>query len=235
MGIDQIPNEYLKYAESKLVPIFTRLFNLIFNSGILPDDWLTGIIKPIYKKKGNPKEPESYRPITIVSCFGKLFTSILNKRITTFLESMEKFKENQAGFRKNYSTTDHIFSLYALFEILKQRKKKLYCAFIDFSKAFDTVWRTGLWQKMLSLDINGKCLRIIYSMYQGIKSCISHNNEYSAYFLCENGVRQGENLSPILFTMYLNDLEDSLTDTQCNGIKLEYENNNIDLFIVMTQ
>ena len=104
-----------------------------------------GIIMPIYKNKGNINDPNEYRPITIFSCLGKLFTSILNNRINTFLENNKLLNENQSGFRKDHSTNDNIFILHSLIEYMKARKMKLYCTFIDFSKAFDTVWRTGLW------------------------------------------------------------------------------------------
>ena len=114
---------------------------------------------PIYKRTGSPDEPENYRPITILSCFGKLFTAIINQRLHTFLESNGILEENQAGFRSGYSTTDHIFTLHALTEILKSRNKKLFCAYIDFQKAFDSVWRIGLWMKLLGYSINGKCFK----------------------------------------------------------------------------
>ena len=61
--------------------------------------------------------------------------------------------------------------------------------------------------KMLSYNINGKLFRLIHNMYQNIKSCISHNGQQSAYFQCFRGVRQGENLSPILFAIFLNDCD----------------------------
>ena len=96
-------------------------------------------------------------------------------------------------------------------------KRKLYCVFIDFSKAFDTVWRCGLWIKLIKSNIGGKCFKIIYNMYQNIKSCISHNNVLSSFF--EIGVRQGENLSPFLFALYLNDLESFLSDNDFNGLE----------------
>ena len=108
--------------------------------------------------------------------------------------------ENQAGFRKEYSTVDHIFVLNTLIETLKKKqKKKLFCAFIDFSQAFNNVWRIGLWRKLLGSTVQGKFLRVIYNMYSGIKSCVSVNNECSGYFISNLGVRQGENLSPVLF------------------------------------
>ena len=149
---------------------------MIFETGTLPEAWLEGIIKPIYKKKGDPLQPENYRPITILSCFGKLFTAVLNLlRLNKFLNDHDILGENQAGFRAGYSTCDHVFSLHALIEILKAKKQKLFCSFIDFSKAFDSVWRVGLWSKLLKKNINGKFFRIVFNMYQGIKSCISFN------------------------------------------------------------
>ena len=99
------------------------------------------MIKPIFKRKGDPLKPENYRPITILSCFGKLFTSVLNSRLENFLEQNDIINENQAGFRAGYLTTGHIFVLHSLIELLKTKKKKLFCTFVDFSKAFDSVWR----------------------------------------------------------------------------------------------
>ena len=66
--------------------------------------------------------------------------------------------ENQAAFRKQYSPLDHIYSLYALNELQKSKKLKLHCCFIDFSTAFDSIWRIGLWQKLLQANVNGKVL-----------------------------------------------------------------------------
>ena len=122
-------------------------FNIIFETGILPQSWLNGIIKPIYKNKGDVKDPKNYRPITIVSCLRKLFTAILNARLNDYTEEFMILKENQSGFRQSYSTLDNIYSIFTLFQILKSKKKKLYCAFIDFEKAFDRVWRDGLFHK----------------------------------------------------------------------------------------
>ena len=102
----------------------------------------------------SPDAPENYRQITILSCLGKLFTSVLNNRLSTFLECY--FKRKPSRIQKKYATTDHIFSLDALKEILKSQKKKLFCVFIDFSQAFDSVWHVGLWQKLLKTGINGK-------------------------------------------------------------------------------
>jgi len=73
--------------------------------------------------------------------------------------------ENQSGFRKGYSTIDNIFVLYAFFELLKLKKKKLFVTFVDFEKAFDKVWRDGLWCKLLLNNINGKMYKVIWSIF----------------------------------------------------------------------
>jgi hypothetical protein len=99
------------------------LFNCIFDSGIIPESWLTGNVKPIYKNKGNHLDPKNFRPITILSCFGNLFTAVLLTRLNAFSEKFSILNENQSGFRKGYSTIDNIFVLYAFFELLKLKKK----------------------------------------------------------------------------------------------------------------
>ncbi len=179
-----------------MLPIYCQYFNLIFDCGILPDTWLIGTIKPLFKKKGSPRDPKNYRPITILSCLGKVFTAVLNERVNIFLDTNNILKENQAGFRAKYSTTDHIFTLKFLIDKLRAKKKKLFCSFIDFSTAFDKIWRTGLWNKLLKTGINGKLFRIIYNMYLDIKSCVLVNGNTSPFFKSYCGVRQGEKFVP---------------------------------------
>ena len=72
--------------------------------------------------------------------------------------------EEQAGFRKGYSTTDHVFVLHLIIELYKSVHERVYCAFIDYRKAFDSINRPLLWQKLLSHDINGKLLNVIRNM-----------------------------------------------------------------------
>ena len=100
-GEDKILNEYIKSTKDIFLPLYEKIFNKVFDSGYLPDSWLEGTIKPIYKNKGNSMQPQNYRPITILSCVGKLFTSILNNRLTRFLNNDNILSENQAGSNFN--------------------------------------------------------------------------------------------------------------------------------------
>ena len=121
---------------------------------------------------------------------------------------------------KKCSCTDHIFTLHSLFEIIRKRKKKLFVAFIDFSQAFDKVWRKGLWYKLLQNNINGKFFNVVTNMYNNIKSCIKLDGHFSPNFVSEMGVRQGENLSPVLFSLFLNDLETHMRSNGAVGVEL---------------
>ena len=112
--------------------------------------------------------------------------------------------EEQAGFRKSYNTLDHIFNMKCLIDLYLFKKQKLFCAF----KAFDSIDRIALWQKLLDRNIDGKVLVIIRNMYQQAKLCVRVNAMLSEFFRSGVGVRQGENLSPLLFSLFLSDLED---------------------------
>lgn len=222
-GIDNIKNEHIKSTSDVMLPIYRKLFNIILDSGIIPESWSIGIIKPIYKNKGDPLKPENYRPITILSCLGKLFTLIINNRLTEYTKTHNTIGSCQAGFRQNHSTADNLFIIKSLIDIARSNKNKLHCCFVDFKQAFDTVWRPGLWSKLLQHDINGKCFNVIRNLYANIKSKVTTNNESSAYFPCMTGVRQGENLSPILFSIYLNDLHQFLMTRSVNGLTVDID------------
>ena len=194
-GEDAIINEYIKTTSNQFIEIYEKLFNLIFDTGFIPESWVVGNIIPIYKNKGDSNDPKNFRPITLVSCLGKLCTAILSERLSKYSDDFFVMHENQCGFRQGYCTVDNLFTLYSFFELLKRKKKKMYCAFIDFEKAFDKIWREGLWYKLLINNINGKMLNVIQNIYKDIKSNIIFNNSKSDYFPCDNGIRQGENLS----------------------------------------
>ena len=162
--------------------VFTKLFNLVLETGIIPEDWVIGIIRPIYKNKGNKADPNNYRGITILSCLGKLFTSILSARINLYIEQSNLMGSEQAGFRKHFSTVDHLFTMYGILDILLSSKKRLYCAFLDFEKAFDKVDRAFLWQKLFEQKVDGKILKVIKQIYSSAKSCIMVNDDKSDFF-----------------------------------------------------
>ena len=160
-GVDNILNEFLKYCPNELLPVIVKLFNIVLDSGIIPSEWTIGVIKPLYKNKGDINDVNNYRGITLLSCIGKLFTSVLNSRLYSYLTNENILGNEQAGFRPKHSTLDHIFALHILSKSYIDQNKQLFCAFVDYSKAFDFIDRTYLWQKLIASNINGKVFDVI--------------------------------------------------------------------------
>ena len=118
------------------------------------------------------------------------------------------------------STIDNIFVLNGLITHCINNNEYLYCCFVDFTKAFDYVERDILWYKLIKIGVRGRMLDIIKSIYTTVRSRVKNNNTLSESFSCNIGVRQGECLSPFLFAMYVNDLEQELDDKGVNGIDI---------------
>ena len=211
-GLDWVRNELLKCCPDEYIGLLTRFFNLVLSTGLVPEEWCIGSILPLYKGKGSRSNPDNYRGITLLSCIGKLFTAAINQRLQFFVERNGLLGEEQAGFRAGHSTLDHIFSLHLLIKLYQQRNKRIYAAFVDYKKAFDLVDRSLLWRKVLDLGVKGRILKVVVSMYEFAKSCVSVNGKYSDSFACNIGVRQGENLSPLLFAIFLKDFREFLSD-----------------------
>ena len=95
---DQIINEFLKPSAGKMIAIYAKSFNLTLCSGKTPDEWSLGMIKPIFKQKGSSDDPDNYRGRTILSCFGKLFTSVINNRLVEYFDENSTIGSEQAGF-----------------------------------------------------------------------------------------------------------------------------------------
>ncbi|MCG7867658.1 MAG: reverse transcriptase family protein, partial [Candidatus Thiodiazotropha taylori] len=216
-GPDKIINEFLIHGRNVLVPTLCNLFNKIYEYGYFPEAWSEGYIIPLHKK-GSINEVENYRGITLLSTLGKLFTRVINNRLTEWAENYAILIEAQAGFRQGMGTVDNLFVLHGLVSHMLNQGAKLYCAFIDFTKAFDYIVRENLWYKLIKLGLRGKILNIIKSMYTSVKSRVKFCNKLGNEFFCQLGVRQGECLSPMLFSLFLNDIEEQFIMSGIEGL-----------------
>lgn len=148
-----------------LIPSLHTLFNNILEAECFPAEWSSALIVPIHKK-GVTTDPNNFRGISLMSWLCKLFTSILNKRLAKVYSDQEILTDAQFGFRSGLSTVDAIFALqYIISKPLSTKKKRLYCCFVDFRKAFDFVDRVSLWYKLIKLGIRGKFLKVIKGLY----------------------------------------------------------------------
>ena len=192
-------------------PYLTTIFNKIFETGIYPEAWCKGVIVPIHKK-GDTLNASNYRGITLINVMAKIFSLLLRNRLNKWCENNEVFSDAQFGFRDNRSTTDCVFLLHSIIQNILNKKCKLYCAFIDFQMAFDTVIRDALWVKLLDTEISCKMINILKSIYSKVKSCVklTAGTNFSEFFDVTLGLKQGEPLSPILFILFINDINNNI-------------------------
>ena len=214
-----VPAHFI-YGLHFLLPYIVKIFNKIYMSGIFPEAWSHSVLVPIHKK-GEINNPDNYRGIALLDVFSKIYISILNKRVTTFTEIFDKITESQSGFREGYSTIDNAFILQSLAsKILSMKKRKLFVAFVDFHKAFDSVNRSKLYSKLRTYKIGGKLLQAIKAIYESVKLSVKCNSKITESFSSSVGLRQGCNLSPILFSLYINDLQNVISRADTHGIQL---------------
>ena len=158
----------------------------------------------------------------MLNVFGKLYTSVLNRRLTFFSNVFDKITECQAGFRNGYSTIDNAFILQAaISKCLSKKRGKLFVAFIDFKTAYDSIQRDKLWDVLKRNNVKGKLYKAFYSMYINVKACVRVNGECSDYFDCPVGLKQGCIASPLLFSFFINDLAILINDSGIKGIQLQ--------------
>ena len=216
-GEDMLLNEMLKYGSSILLPALTKLFNLILSTSHFPHQWNESLISLLHKK-GSFYDTNNYRGISITSCLSKCFTALMADRLLNCLETNNLLHFSQAAYRKKSRTTDHIFTFKSILNnYCLKKKQKLYCCFIDFKKAFDSVWRDAMLLKLLQLGIGGEFYYLIKNMYSITKSRIRFSKGLTEYFHSELGIKQGDCLSPILFNVFINDMH-SIFDNHCDGI-----------------
>ena len=164
-SLDTLIKEYFKENIDILVNLLEILFNYILNKGTFLKQWSKGVIIPI-NKKGDNREPSNYGGITLVSCFGKLFTMILNELFKAWAATNNIISDAQVGFKADHSTVDAIFILESLVNKAIQDRKKSHCSFIDLKRAFDSVFRSALWYKLIKTD--WKLFQTIRAIYADV-------------------------------------------------------------------
>ena len=204
-GQDGLISEFFKHLNNAAIEFLVSLFNTLFDEGIYPNNWTESLILPLFKK-GDANNAHNYRGISLSDVISKLYSSVINKRLSDWIRINNITGEMQAGFKKDYSTIDHIFTLMAAIQKQFENDRKLYVAFIDFEKAFDSISRHLLWPVLRKNNIKGKLYRCIVSMYADVKARIRSGSKLSDLINCTKGVKQGDALSPILFSLFINEL-----------------------------
>ena len=205
VGIDNIPVEILK--NEQMTDVLVSLFNKCFTSGMIPMAWTKSLINPV-PKAGDMRYTSNYRGISVTASMYKVYCSVLNERLNTWAEEMGFLNEEQNGFRKSRSCVDHISSITTIIESMKSQKRSIYCAFVDFRQAYDSIRRDLLWKKMSRYGLNteGKFLRAFQGLYASVQSAFRINGQVGEWFDVSVGLKQGDITSCSLFNIFLNDL-----------------------------
>lgn len=201
-GEDGIIPEMIKACDGKVHEILTTLFNKCLHEADVPDDWNNAVIILLHKK-GDIKKLENYRPISLLSHLYKLFTRVILNRLTNKLDSYQP--PEQAGFRSGYSTSDHLQTLKTLIEKCHEYNKPIVLTFVDYEKAFDTIETWAVINALKDCRIDERYIRLFKNIQNKATSCIRlHTNTET--FKIERGVRQGDTISPKLFTLTLENI-----------------------------
>ena len=223
---DLICNEMLKNSNEQLQLLLLKLFNSCLEQGIYP--WNGSITTPLHKK-GDRSDPDNYRAITIGSCLGKLFSSLMLKRLLAFRESACPDLPYQLGFRCGAQCNDHILTLRTIIEkYVGKQKTRVFACFVDYRKAFDSVCREALLYKLSMMGIEGNFFRCISHMYQNSSTRIKLIQKVSAAIDVTIGTEQGHPMSPELFKIFIHDLSvnlsklDELNAPLLNGVPISH-------------
>ena len=211
-GSDEISGKMLQICdESVIVPLFI-IFQNILESSTYPDQWKQANVVPIHKKE-DKQLVKNYRPISLLPLCGKIFEKLIFDGLFSYLVSNNLITKNQSGFVPGDSCTNQL--LYLINEIHEAfedpKSLEVRAIFLDISKAFDKVWHEGLMFKLKQNGVSGKLLSFFKSYLSNRKQRVALNGFYSDLAEIESGVPQGSVLGPLLFLVYINDLE--------NGIK----------------
>ena len=216
----EIPNEAVKNENAKV--LFHKFFQLCFISGLSPTEWDSSHIKPVPKKEKDVRDPLQNRCITLMCCVAKLYSSILNRRLQNFLETNKILAEEQNGFRASRSCIDHILVLCSILRNRKALGLSTFLSYIDFQKAFDSVDRNLLFFKLSKIGISGRFYKAISAMYSNPRAKVLLNEHETDFFDCPIGVKQGDNISATLFSIFINDLAEEIKAT---GVGLDLAEN----------
>ena len=195
-GLDGITAEMLKHGGGSLVKLIWKLTVEIWEREEMPEEWSMGVVCPIHKK-GDRKICGNYRGITLLNLGYKVMGRVIANRLAPRME--EVVGEYQGGFRKGRSTTDQIFTLKQIIEKGYEYGVTLHNLFIDFKQAYDTVKRNALYEALEDLGIPKKLIRMVKMTMANSRNVVKIGREYSRVFNVNEGLRQGDVLSTILF------------------------------------
>lgn len=218
-GGDGIAGELLKYGGPATVQALWKVICKAWTEKYIPQEWKDANMITIFKK-GDRMDCNNYRGISLLSVAGKVMARVILNRLMGHVEQ-SILPETQCGFRSERSTIDMIFTLKQVQEKCREQNMPLYIVFIDFTKAFDTVNRKGLWHILKKYGCPDHFISLIMGFHDNMYASVNVGGELSEPFPVKNGVKQGCVLAPTLFSIFLSAVLDEAFSENRTGIYIQ--------------
>ena len=217
-GPDGIPPSFLKELGPKALNELLEIFNSCYRTSYCPQIWKLAIIIPLLKADKLASDLASFRPISLTSCISKCFERMFAERLYHYAETVGIFDSQQAGFRKGRGCDDQIALITQAIQDGLNRKERSVLVLLDFSKAYDTIWREKLLLTMIEDGVPMIMVRWLASFLQNRQGQVKFSGVLSGKRYFKQGLPQGSVLSPILFLFYINQLAKILPRETLNSL-----------------
>ena len=219
----------LKNTASTICKPLQLIFNYSLQTRKFQKIWKSAIVIALIKK-GIISDPSNYRPISLLSCVGKVFERVIFKYILNFLLDNSLIYKYQSGFMRGHSTVHQLIEIYHNICLSLENREVMCTVFCDISKAFDKVWHRGLLKKLKAYGISGNLLHWFENYLSDRNQNVVLQNCFSEVGNVKGGVPQGSVLGPLLFILYINDITEdiqSLSRLFADDTSLSYSSSNI--------
>ena len=213
VGHDGISYQLLKKLPENMKKNVCQVFSDAIRLGYYPEKWKSATVKMIPKPNKDSRFAKNFRPISLLSCVGKVLERILANRISSFLEQNNMFATSQSGFRRKRMTSEQLLRLSEECHSAFKNNKNTAAIFLDAEAAFDRCWHSGIKYKLKkNLNLPSRTIRLISSFLTDRNLIVSYEGCFSQKIFLNAGTPQGSPLSPLIYIIYVNDYPENIQE-----------------------
>ena len=213
MGIDGISYGLIKRIPDAYMQCVAKFFTSCLKLGHFPSVWKQAKVILIPKPGKDSRQAKNHRPISLLSCLGKVFERILARRLSSYMEQNKLFSNSQSGFRSNRMTTEQLLRLSEESHNSFKQKKITAALFLDAEAAFDKCWHNGIRFKLKkNLHLPHRFIRVLSSFLSDRSLSVFFRGCWSKQVQIKAGTPQGSPLSPLIYLIYVNDFPQEIVN-----------------------